>query len=139
MYRYRGVTPPLWLERLLFCHLDGDKWIVATPDGNVCVEDLGSADFEELRVISSIGGRPSDLVDTLHPVQTVPTAAARADGCEQAMALCNAHVPALPLGDGVDTVVAALPSETRKLPRKSSEAEGVLAADKSIDEDALEP
>ncbi len=139
VYRYRGVMPPLWPERLLLCHLGGDKWIVVTPDENVCVLYLGDADLKELRVLSSTGEWPTNIEDMLHLFQTVPIAVVRDDVCGKAVSRCHVHVPPLSPVDGSGGVGAALPSETRKLPRKASEAEGAPGAGEIITEDVLAP
>ena len=110
-----------------------------TPDENVCVLYLGDADFKELRVLSSTGEWPTNIEDMLHLFQTVPNAVVRDDVCGKAVARCHVHVPPLSPADGSVGVGAALPSETRKLPRKSSEAEGAPRAGEFITEDVLAP
>ena len=124
-------------ERLLLGHQGGDKWIIVTPDGDVYVEDFGSNDFDGLRVIPMTGGLPAGLVGKRFPFCTVPTTAERADWSRQGKAISDALVLALLRVDGAAVVLAAFPSDTKKLPRKSSEADG--AVDAFMEEVAFEP
>ena len=68
----------LWHERALLAVADvlGYCWAIATPDGDIYVEDL--RECESVRLVPSIGGRPQGLVGRLHVFSSVPTAATKA-------------------------------------------------------------
>ena len=124
-------------ERLLLGHQCGDEWIIVTPGGNEYVDGFGSNEFDRLRVLPMTGGLPAGVVGEWFPLRAVPTTAERADCSRPAKTISDASVLAFLGVDGAAVVLAAFPSDTKKLPRKSSEADG--AVDAIMDEVASEP
>ncbi|CAK0803561.1 unnamed protein product [Prorocentrum cordatum] len=51
----------LYHERLLCAHVDGSRWVVATPDGDVYVEDFADDDHVEIHRAGPRGGAPPQL------------------------------------------------------------------------------
>ena len=42
---YDVPAPNLWHERMVMDHVEGEEYVVATPDQDVYVEELPSSDF----------------------------------------------------------------------------------------------
>ncbi len=65
----------------------GTEWAIATPDGDVYIEDFSDKDiFDGARLVPLAGGRPSGCVGKIHPFLSVPTAALRAKWNREARA-----------------------------------------------------
>ena len=93
--QYLGDT--LWHERLLLGRVDeaGFVWAIATPDGDVYIEDFQN-DVAAVRIQPMSGGRPQGLVGPIYPFRAAPTARELAAWNRHARSDIDAWVPPAP-------------------------------------------
>ncbi|CAK0823013.1 unnamed protein product, partial [Prorocentrum cordatum] len=61
LYCLYSLEERLYHERLLCAHVGGSRWVVATPDGDVYVEDFADEDHVEIHRAGPRGGAPPQL------------------------------------------------------------------------------
>eukprot|EP00438_Fugacium_kawagutii_P012341 Skav221972 [mRNA] locus=scaffold195:903653:904270:- [translate_table: standard] len=63
LLEYAVGGPRLWHERLALEHIDGDNYVVCTPDEDVYSEELGvlNQDVRSIRVMAAPGAYPPDI------------------------------------------------------------------------------
>ncbi|CAK0808368.1 unnamed protein product, partial [Prorocentrum cordatum] len=61
LYCLYSLEERLYHERLLCAHVEGSRWVVATPDGDVYVEDFADEDHVEIHRAGPRGGAPPQL------------------------------------------------------------------------------
>ena len=109
--QYDVPGPVLWHEPLVLRHVRDQEYVIATPDRDVYVEELGlgNADFRGVRAQGPDGGLPAGLrasqVYTLPVFSAAETAAINSEADqvladEQAAAVLVAAAPAVAAGAG---------------------------------------